>query len=339
MNETGLSPLFQRAAVAHESHMKTKRRSIGEFGCKARVMQLLPTLPPQRVPIYSGFDYVAVDAQRRRVYAAHTGSQALLIVDADSGRVLGQVKVGPLHGVAVEPSTGHVFTGDGESRSVSEIDPVSKMVLRSADVDGNVDAIAYDPANGHIYADEDDGTRIFVIDATTMKAVGTVALPGHKPEYLSVDPKTHEVYQNISDLSEFVVVDGTSLKVTHTVPTPDIKGNHPLQYDPAHGHVLVGGQNGFLAAYDKAGALVGKAAIQARVDQCNLDRTLHRLACAGSGMLTVLQDNPSGAPTIIAQTAIPAEAHTVGIDPATGNIWIVWAAADGDFTQSFKVQQ
>ena len=301
-------------------------------------MQLLPALPPQHVPIDSGFDYVTVDAQRRRVYAAHTGSQALLIVDADSGRVLGQVKVGPLHGVAVDPATGHVFTGDGESRSVSEIDPVSMTVLRSAGVDGNVDAIAFDPANGHIYADEDDGTRIFVIDASSMKSVGTVALPGHKPEFLTVDPATHDVYQNISDLAEFVVVDGASLKVTHTVPTPDIKGNHPLQYDPAYGHVLVGGQNGVFAAYDKAGTLVGKTAIQPRVDQCNLDRASHRVACAGSGILTLLQDNPSGAPTVIARTPIPAEAHTVGIDPATGAIWIVWPSADGDFTQSFTLQ-
>ena len=61
--------------------------------------------PPQPVPIYSGFDYLTVDAQRRRVYAAHTESNALLIVDADSGNVLGQVKVGNLHGVAVDPAS------------------------------------------------------------------------------------------------------------------------------------------------------------------------------------------------------------------------------------------
>jgi outer membrane protein assembly factor BamB len=295
-------------------------------------------MPPQSVPIYSGFDYVAVDAQRRRVYAAHTASEALLIVDADSGRVLGQVRVGPMHGVAVDPVTGHVFTGDGESQTVSEIDPEAKTVLRTADVGGKVDAIAYDPGNSHIYADEDDGTHIFVIDAKTMKSIGTVTLPGHKPEYLTVDPKTHVVYQNISDLSEFVVVDGSSLAVTKTIATPEIAHNHPLQYDPDYAHVLVGGQNGTIAAYDTNGKLVGKVAIQPKVDQCSLDRASHRIACAGSGMLTVLQDNPAGAPTVIAQTGVPQGAHTVGIDSKTSNVWIVWAAATGDFTQSFAVR-
>src|SRR5271165_1072386 len=102
-------------------------------------MPLVPIPPPHSVPIFSGFDYVTVAAQRRRIYAAHTGSEALLIVDADSGNVLGQVRVAPLHGVAVDPATGHVFTGDGTDNTVSEIDPVAQKVLRSADVAGPVD--------------------------------------------------------------------------------------------------------------------------------------------------------------------------------------------------------
>jgi len=299
-------------------------------------MPLIAAIPPQPVPVLSGFDYVTVDAQRRRVYAAHTGSQALLIVDADTGKVLGQVRVGPMHGVAVDPATGHVYTGDGESHTVSEVDPQSQSVVRSADVDGNVDAIAYDPSNGHIYADEDDGTRIFVVDAKTMKSIGTVALPGHKPEFLAVDPSTHDVYQNISDLSEVVVVDGSTFTVKRTIPTPQIVANHPLQYDAALGHVLVGGQNGMLAAYDRSGKLIGTAAIQARVDQCGLDQTSHEIACAGSGEITVLRDNPGRGPTIVARGPAARGAHTLAIDPKTGNVWVVWAQADGDFVQAVK---
>ena len=120
-------------------------------------MPLVPMMPPQPVPIFSGFDYVTVDVQRRRVYAAHTGSRALLIVDADGGKVLGQVRLGPLHGVALDPQSGHVYTGDGESRSVCEVDPLAMKVVRSVALAGEPDAIAYDPANARIYANEDDG--------------------------------------------------------------------------------------------------------------------------------------------------------------------------------------
>jgi DNA-binding beta-propeller fold protein YncE len=298
-------------------------------------MPLIAVSPPHSVPIYSGFDYVTVDAQRRRVYAAHTGSQALLVVDADSGAVLGQVRVGPLHGVAVDPATGHVFTGNGTNRSVAEVDPVALTVVRRADVGGEVDAIAFDPATGHIYADEDDGTHVYVVDAKTMTSIGTVDIPGHKPEYLAVDPTTHDLYQNITDLREIAVIDPVTLAVKRTIPTPAIVGNHPLQYDAAYGRLLVGGQNGTIAAYDTAGALVGTVAIQERVDQCSLNQTTHELACAGGGMLTVVRDVPTGSPVVVSRAEIAKGAHTVGADAKTGRFWIVWAQPDGDYVQGF----
>jgi DNA-binding beta-propeller fold protein YncE len=303
-------------------------------------MPLIPVAPPQPVPVYSGFDYVTVDAVRRRVYAAHSGSRALLIVDADSGRVLGQVRVGSLHGVAVDPATGHVFTGDGDARTVSEVDPVARKVLRSVGVDGVIDAVAYDAGNHHIYADEDDGTRIFVVDATAFKSIGTVALPGHKPEYLAVNPETHVVYQNITDLNEFVIVDGGTLRVTKTVPTPEVTANHPLQYDAGLHRVLIGGTNGAISSYDANGNLIAKGTMQPHVDQCSLDPEAHVLACAGNGEVTILRVTERGAPAVVARGPVPRGVHTVGIDPETGRVFVVWSSQDpasaGDFVQAFS---
>lgn len=300
------------------------------------VMLLVPIAPPHAVQMRSGFDYVTVDSARRRVYAAHTGSSALLVVDADSGKILAQVRVGPLHGVAVDPHSGNVFTGDGTARSVSEVDPVAGRVVASVGVDGPVDAVAYDPVMQRVYADEDDGTRMFVIDAKSMKQIGTVALPGHKPEYLAVDPKTHSIYQNIADLSEVVVIDPRSLEIVRTIPTPEIRLNHPLQIDAELGHLWVGGENGVLATYDLDGHLLAKTAIQPRVDQCNLDQKAHRIACAGGGEVTVVQDGPSDAPHLIARAHVPAGVHTVALDPATGRVWIVYASARGDFIEALS---
>ncbi|MBV8489807.1 MAG: hypothetical protein JO199_04680, partial [Candidatus Eremiobacteraeota bacterium] len=88
-------------------------------------MPLIPAAPPQPVPIFSGFDYVAVDEARHRVFAAHTRSEHLLVVDASNGTVAGQVDVGPMHGVAVDPATGDVFTGNGTDDTLSKVDPVA----------------------------------------------------------------------------------------------------------------------------------------------------------------------------------------------------------------------
>jgi DNA-binding beta-propeller fold protein YncE len=301
-------------------------------------MLITPVAPPAPVPIFSGFDYVTVDAQRRRVYAAHEGSQALLIVNADTSQVLGQVRIGPVHGVAVDPVTGHVFTGNGDARSISEVDPVGMKELRSVDVDGLIDAIAYDPQLHRIYADEDDGTRIFVIDTSgaDLKQIGVVALPGHKPEYLAIDPATHKIYQNIDNLNEYVVIDPKSLTVVQSVPTPGIQHNHPLQLDSALGHLYVSGRGGLLLTYDLSGKLLWSTKIEGYYDQCDLDAAHHNIACAGSGGIAIYHDSGTSLDLVATQPIVKG-VHTVGMDPQTGNAWAVWASPTGDFIQGFKV--
>ena len=301
-------------------------------------MPLIAAAPAEKVPVYGGFDYVVVDGPNRRVYAAHGGNNSLMIVDADTGKVTGQVHVGPLAGVALNQATGHVYTGNRASGSLSEIDPLTLKEVQRVDLPGPVDAIAYDATNERIYADEDDGTHIYVIDAKTFKHIGSINLPGHKPEYLAINNDKRELYQNIDDLNEIVVIDLNTDKIVRTIPTPVLTHNHPLQYDAAFDHLLVGGKNGVLAVYDPGGNLLNQLAIQPAVDQCTLDPGRHLLACAGSSKITLIKDKKDGRPELVGQIDVAPGMHTVAIDPKTGDIWGVWAAADGDWVQRFTLK-
>lgn len=300
-------------------------------------MPIVPFVPPQAVTTSArhGFDYVTVDAQRRRVYAAHAGNASLLIVNADTGKVLGQVQVGPMAGVAVNEATGNVYTGDGDDKAVSEVDPVAMKEVHRVSVDGPVDAIAYDAANHRIYADEDDGTRIFVIDTNTFKQFGTIMLPGHKPEYLVVDPQTHDVYQNIATDDEIAVIDPKTLTASRIIRTPNVRNNHPLQFNPNNRTLLVAGENAVLAVYGLDGAPAASTALPARVDQCAFDPQRSWLACAASSSIVLYQVPNSGAPQMLAQLAVGARMHTLAIDAATGRIWAVWGSPQGDYVQGF----
>jgi DNA-binding beta-propeller fold protein YncE len=300
-------------------------------------MPIVPVAPPVAVHSYGGFDYVAVDAPRHRVYAAHTASRRLLIVDSSTGEELGQVEVGPVHGVAVDPATGDVFTGDGTDDNVMKVDPVAQKVVGEADVSGPVDAIAYDPSTRRIYADEDGGTVVYAIDATTMKPIDSVPLPGHGEEYLAVDPETHAVYQNVPDLAEFVEIDPQTLRVSKVVKTPMLVKNHPLQYDSTLHEVVVGGKNGVMAAYSPEGTLLGLATFPSGVDQCSLDRKTHVIACAGKGIVSALQLHQGGAPTLIATTTVGGDAHTIGVDDETGMAWTALTEQDRDSVQALRL--
>lgn len=297
-------------------------------------MPIVPFIPPQPVAASAGhgFDYITVDAQRRRVYAAHSGTASLLIVNADTGKVLGQVHVGPMAGVAVNEATGNVYTGDGDDQAVSEVNPVTMKEVHRVGVAGHVDAIAYDPQLNRIYADEDDGTRIFVIDTKTFKEIATIALPGHKPEYLAIDPKTHILYQNIATNSEIAVIDPKSMKVVRTIPTPGITNNHPLQFDSANNTLLVGG-GGKLAVYTTAGKRLASISLP-RVDQCSFDQQRRTLACAGTSIY-VYKIPMHGSPVLAASRAISRRMHNVAVDEMTGRLWATWGTPQGDFIQGF----
>ncbi len=302
-------------------------------------MPLLPIAPPTPVPLTGGFDYVTVDATHRRVYAAHTGAASLLIVDADSGAIVRQIKVGPMHGVAYSADGTKVYTGNGDDKTVSEIDPSTFAVLRTVSVPGPVDAIAFDESNGHIYADEDDGTQIFVIDAKTMKQIGTVALPGHKPEYLAVDPATHAVYQNIADKSEVAIVDPEKLAVSGTIQTPELTGNHPLQYDAGIKELVVGGANGVLSVYDASGKKKFETKMPTHVDQCDLDHGTHMLICAGGTGLSLFSLSADAAPKLVGTYSGKYRVHTVAFDGKTHDAWAVMVDEAGNnraFIQRFS---
>jgi len=299
---------------------------------------LTAPVPPRPVPVFGGFDYVTVDAVRRRVYAAHTGAKALTIADATTGAVLGQARVGAVHGVAVDPRSGRVFTG-AEDGTIAEIDtrtPTAPRIVRTATVDGPVDAIVYDAVARRIYADEDDGTKLWVLDARSFTRIATVALPGHKPEYLALDPQAHALYQNIANLGEIAVVDTRSLRVVRAIPTTGIRGNHPLQFDAAYRQIAVAGTNGVLGVFSPAGRSLGRIRVP-RFDQCDLDPTRHVLACGGGGGVTRVQLTRGGAPHVLETTAIDRGVHTVAVDPRTHAVFAAWGRRDGsgDFLQRF----
>ena len=294
-------------------------------------------LPPQNVPIFSGFDYVTVDAARRRVYAAHTGAKALLVVDADTGKVVGQVKTGPMHGVVVDDATGHVYTGNGTNLTVSEVDPVAQKVLRSVNLGAVIDSLAYDPANGHLYADEDEGTRMFVIDSKEMKLLKTITVPGRKPEYLAVDPQTHDVYQNLDSEAEIAVIDPASLEIKRYIKTPELTHNHPLQFDRTFRLIVVAGLNGVMSSYTPDGKKLAQIPVP-RFDQCDLDQSQHILACGGDGGVTRVQLARDGGLRVLDTTPVGPLIHNAGIDPTTHAVFAPYATVDGsgDYIAKFN---
>lgn len=293
--------------------------------------------PPQRVPVFSGFDYVTVDEARHRAFAAHTSSQRLLIVNTANGRVLAQVDVGPMHGVAVDPASGMVFTGNGTDDTISKVNPGNGQVVANVKVPGNIDAIVYDPSHQRLYADQDGGASVYVIDGAAMKLIGTITMPADDLESPAVDPKTGVLYQNLANGGGFAVIDPATLRVIKVISTPQLKDNHPLVFSVSANQVIAGGVNGVLAAYKPDGTHVGDVAVQPRIDQCSTGAKGNLIACAGRGIVTVLATKAGAAPRVVGRIDTGhLRLHTVGIDETTNDIWVVYSDPRGDWVQRLK---
>jgi DNA-binding beta-propeller fold protein YncE len=292
---------------------------------------------PIAIPRKPGsFDYMNVDAGYQRLLVAHSGNDALAIVDMVSGTVLQQVDLGEDAGgagVAVDVRDGKYFVG-AHNDHVVDINRKNMVLQAYITTPGPVDAIAFDSKNDSIYADEDNGSHIWVIDAKSDKLVATIALPA-APEYIDYDPVSDRVYQNIKPApSSVLAIDPAANAIVATWPVAPAENVHGLAIDGASGRVFSVGANGELAVVDiKTGTVLTTVDVAARVDQIVFDPGNRRVYCpSGTGVMSVVQETDDGA-VLLGNVAIPRHTHTATVDPVTHAVWISFGASDSDYVE------
>jgi YVTN family beta-propeller protein len=288
---------------------------------------LVPVAPAVRMPVAGGFGAVAIDAPRRRVYAAHAND--LIVIDADTRTLLATIPAGSPRGVAVDPLSGNVFTGSADG-TIAERDPRHGTVVRSLQVDGPVDRLDYDAELGRLYAGGAGGTRLWIVDVRTFAGARTLVLDGRKPAGIAIDPQTHDVYANAGDAAHYAMVDPAAASILTTIPTPDVTGNGPLAYDPAFGQVVTVGANGVLAVYDRAGVQHAELAVPAGITSCDLDRATHVLACAAPDRVAAIQLVKNRVPFVSETDSVEPGPRTIATDAKTHARWMVWSRPGGD---------
>jgi YVTN family beta-propeller protein len=161
------------------------------------------------------WDYIAIDAENRRVYVTHY--MKIEVLDADTGRALGQITGTPgVHGIALVKSLGKGFASNGQADTVSVIDLKTNAHVAEIKAGKKPDAITYDPGTDRVFVSNGDSDDITVIDVTAGKVVGTIPVGG-APEYSAADGKG-TAWVNLEDKNAFVTIDVKSLKLTTTTP-------------------------------------------------------------------------------------------------------------------------
>lgn len=275
------------------------------------------------------WDYVTFDPASKRVYVAH--GDEVTVVGGENGDIVGHVKglPGGTHGIVIVTALGRGYTDDGEAGEAASFDLATLSVGARIKAAADADAMAFDPVSGHVFVINGDSGSITVIDPKTNTSVATIN-GGGKLEF-AVSGANGWLYVNGAGEKEVLRVDTRKNQVNARWPIHECTSPHGLAIDPTTHRLFVSCINDLLTVVDSdSGAVIAQLPIGSGTDAAAFDpkRKLIFSSNGRDGTLSIIQEKDAHTFISLGSIKTAVTARTMGIDPATGRIYL--AAADID---------
>ncbi len=278
-----------------------------------------------------GWDYLTADSDGHRLFIAR--ATRVMVIDTESGKQVGEIPdTAGVHGIALDPEIGRVFTSNGREDTVSVFDLKSLAVEKKIKVGSGPDAILYDPFSKRVFTFNGKGQEMTAtaIDASKGEVVGKIELGG-RPEFAATDAKG-TVFANIEDTSELVAFDPQKLTVKSRWKLTDCEEPTGLAIDRKSRRLFAGcGGNKKMAVVDAdSGKIVASLAIGDGCDATGFDadRGL-AFASAGDGTITVIREDGPDKFTVAETVTTQKSARTMAVDAKTHRLFTVAANVTG----------
>jgi YVTN family beta-propeller protein len=147
-------------------------------------------------------------------------------------------------GIAVDPTSGHIFVVDGDSATLTVIDPKTDKAIANIATGGGME-FAVSGNNGKIYVNGADKKEIVRIDTATNKIDARWPIPGcTSPHGLAVDTAAHRLFPTCKN-GVLTVVNTDSGAVVATLPIG--QGTDGAAFDPKRKLVFSSNSDGTLS--------------------------------------------------------------------------------------------
>ena len=270
----------------------------------------------------TGWDYLSIDAEARRLYVTH--GTHIVVVDIDSDAVVGDIADTPgVHGFAVAHGLGKGFSSNGAESKVSVVDLKTLATLTKVDTAEGPDAILYEPGRDEVYAYDGKAHAATVIAATSGKVVATLPLPG-KPEFSVADSTAGRVLVNIEDKDEVVAIDTRTHQITNTWSIAPGASASGMAIDSEHHRLFLGCENRLMLMMDSTtGKILASVPIDTGVDANAFDAgTQLAFSSNGAGTVTIAHEDSPSKLSVIQTLQTQASARTMALDPRTHRIYL-----------------
>jgi DNA-binding beta-propeller fold protein YncE len=299
---------------------------LGAAGSSDGAYNVIKKIP---IPGEGSWDYLAVDADARRVYVSH-GTQ-VEVLDVDSGAIVGKIaNTLGVHGIAIAPELGRGFVSDGQASTVTIFDLKTLNKIADVPTGKKPDAIIYDHATSRIFAFNGGSNSATVIEAADGKVAGTIDLGGG-PEYAAADGAGH-VFDNLEDEGLVLKIDSRKLTVEQRWKTAPCSAPASMAIDAPNHRLFIGCRSHVMAVMNTdTGQVITTVPIGDHVDATAFDPESRLIFNSnGEGTITVIhQDDPDKYSVVENVKTLP-RAKTMALDPKTHQLFLS-TAESGQF--------
>ena len=198
-------PSGKRVYVAHGDHVTVVNETTGE-------------VVGQIGPFPGGTHGIAVSTKTNQGYTDDGKAGTAAAFDLKSLKPLKQIKAAPdADAIVYEPVTGHIYVINGDSGSLTVIDPETNTTVSTIDVGAGLEPGVAD-GKGTLFVNGAANNEIVKIDARTNKVEAHWPMPACKtPHGLAMDPETRRLFATCAN-NVMVVVDAESGANVATLP-------------------------------------------------------------------------------------------------------------------------
>ena len=273
------------------------------------------------IPGDYGWDYLTADSEGRRLYVSH--DQEVVVLDLDSGVIVGKVPGSDVHGIAVVRELGRGFISATDPGSVTIFDLKTLAVIGKVPVGEDPNAIFYDGKTKRVFTIDRGSKRVSAIDPKSGKVVGTVEGLGGRTEHAVSDEAGH-IFLNMQDRNTLLKLDSQALKVMETWPIAPCGQPSSMDMDRAHQRVFIGCRSGVMTVVDgTSGRIVTTQPIGRGVDATEFDRERALVYfSSGDGTMSVFHEDAPDNYTLVESVKTQSGARTMALDQKTGRAFL-----------------
>jgi DNA-binding beta-propeller fold protein YncE len=285
-----------------------------------------PLAPERVIPlpgVHGRIDHMAFDREHNRIYVAALGTDALVVVDIQSGAVIHTITgLAEPQGIGVDPDHNRLWVANGHDGSVRIYDSQTYQLLNKISLGDDADNIRRDPATGEMLVGYGDG-GIAIFD-TDGKKRADIKVGGH-PESFQMDEKNPRIFVNVPGSHKIAVLDRSKGQVIASWSTGAAFSNFPMALNAVEGRLFVVCRiPAVLLVLDTdSGHVVQKVPTVGDSDDVFYDPALKRVyVSGGGGAISVYQEQERDHYSQMAQIKTSSGARTSLFVPSLNRLFV-----------------